>query len=320
MSRLWFVGLLPALGLLLGHAVACMGQSASSPLAPVEPPPSGVAPTTNNETATVEGAPPLFGPIRPVSPWYLDAESALLVNVAMHFNTSVSSVGGDNAVYASSRLFLGYGFESGGSIRLTYRNLTEVGRLGWDGSGDGWSADTNFNANWIDLDFVTREYCLRPGWNVQVEAGARFATRRSGWEYQGQNLREDYTQTYYGGGPHLGLVSRCCLGCSGWTLFNRADTAVTFGSGKMKYNYTPLQADLATFGLPTMRADSHGECQFDLNLQMGLMNRWELERCAVGVGFGVQAEVLSMGALDHDYFDMYGFVNVGAFLRCEVNF
>ena len=70
---------------------------------------------------------------------------------------------------------------------------------------------------------------------------------------------------------------------------------------------------------PRSESTSFSEFQFDLNLQLALVNRWDWRGCAVGFGAGVQADVLTRGALSGE-FSTYGLVNVGPFLRCEIGF
>jgi hypothetical protein len=72
--------------------------------------------------------------------------------------------------------------------------------------------------------------------------------------------------------------------------------------------------------VPTSISNRTSELQFDLGLQLGLMKRWQLERCSVGLGVGVQADVLSMGDLGGGDFNLFGLVNVGPFLRLEIGF
>jgi hypothetical protein len=325
-----FLAFLIAAALLLGHPPAGPGQTAAppplpggQPASPTPPPFAAVPPPSSGAAGFEPACPALFDPARPPSPWYADAEMAVLFNAAVHFNGHVGAVEDDNSVFVSPRVFLGRRFEGGGSVRFTYRNLTEVGHLGSQGSPSGdWSSESHFTTNWFDLDYVSREYAPLDWWRFQWEAGGRLVYRSEGWSDESPYARYEFTHTYFGGGPHFGLTSNALLGDSGWALFGRAETAVTFGGGDSVSRYQPL----LTFGGPFVVdvPSSHGtrtsELQFDLGLQLGLMKRWQLPRASVGLGFGVQADVLSMGNLGGPGFDTFGLVNVGPFLRCEIGF
>jgi hypothetical protein len=302
------------LALLVGHPPAGPAQTVLPPAPPISavPPPAGFEPA----------CPALFDPARPPSPWYADAEMAVLFNTAVHFNGTFGTVDHDNSVFVSPRVFVGRSFDNGSSVRFTYRNLTEVGHLNrYDAASDGWSSESTFTVNWFDLDYVTREYAPCDWWRLQGEAGARLVYRHDGWTDQSVYSRYEYRHNYFGGGPHLGLTSHVLLGDSGWALFGRADTAVTFGGGDEVSRYQPL----LTYGgfvvdVPTSLSNRTSELQFDLGLQLALMKRWQLERCSVGLGLGVQMDVLSRGDLGGGDFNLFGLVNAGPFLRCEIGF
>lgn len=259
---------------------------------------------------------------RPLSPWYVDVETALLGNVAIQVNDELYRVESDHALYLSPRLFVGYRFESGHSVRLTVRDLVEVGNLRRSSSlGGGGPSGSTFSVNWFDLDWVTREMAPLDGWRLQAEAGCRVVFRYQQWCYEDPFQRYRSRHTYFGAGPHLGLSSRLLLGDSGWDLYGRADGAVTFGGGESRFDYELRQLHLTGLVVPPFRhRDGHGEIQFDLSVQLGLMKRWEGDRCGFGLGFGVQAEVLSWGNLEDRNFGTLGLVNVGPFARCEVDF
>src|SRR4051812_5931843 len=79
---------------------------------------SPVAPaTTDSELAGPAGS-RLFETARLVSPWYADAEMAVLSTAALHFNEHVIGAGDSSPLFVSPRVFLGYRFESGSSIRF----------------------------------------------------------------------------------------------------------------------------------------------------------------------------------------------------------
>lgn len=286
------------------------------------------------------------------SPWHVDAEFAVLFNVAMQrdgylyspvaLTSSVAQTGlstsmpmiwpgpsakDNNPVFVSPRVFVSYDFGECGSARLTYRNLTKAGTMnnaeGWPYAD--WSSRRTFTVNWVDLDYVSAEFAPADGWRLRCEAGGRFVHSYNGYRDESPYWRGDTTFTYFGGGPHLGLTSNCRLGDSGWDLFARADAGVTFGGRDAEYRSEakslPYQDVALTIGPYTYRT-STSAYQFDFNLQLGTMRRCQLAGYDVGLGFGVQAEVLSFGTLDNGGGSpgTFGFVNVGPFLRSEVLF
>jgi hypothetical protein len=154
---------------------------------------------------------PLLGPARSPSEWYADGEMAVLLTGAVHFNEGFLPVTTYNPVYVSPRVYLGRRFEGGGAVRFTYRNLTEVGRLGAAYEpDDGWSSDSTFTTNWFDLDYVSREYAPLSRWRVLCELGGRFVFRHEAWRERSPYARYDTTQNYFGGGPHFGPPPTGC--------------------------------------------------------------------------------------------------------------
>jgi hypothetical protein len=328
MSRPSSLGLLAGLCLLIAPSLCCHAQYLSptfaqgDQLATPAPQPFSTVPLGEGELPAGPACPALFETARPLSPWYADAEIAVLFNSAVHLNGQVFSVKDHNAVYLAPRAFLGCRLDGGSSVRFTYRNLTEVGHLGrqevWL---TDWRTETTFTTNWFDIDYVSREYAPLEWWRVQWEAGGRFVFRYEATSYEDPYQRQTFSHTYFGGGPHLGLMSHCLLGRSGWALFGRADAAATFGGGHSSFRLRALQADPGGFvSPPSSDSVSTEEFQIDVNLQLGLMKRWQLENCAIGLGFGVQTDVLSRGDLRDCDFNTFGLVNTGLFLRCEVEF
>jgi hypothetical protein len=288
-----------ALCLLIGPPATSHGQGEN-------PPPLGPATTP----APVEST-------RETSPWYADAEFAVLFNTAVHLNEQVYSVKDYNSVFVSPRVFLGYTFDGGGSARFTYRNLTEVGNAGGQGgSGYGSWSDETFTVNWFDLDYVSREYALSRGWGLRWEAGGRFVYRYSGNSYDTPASVSEFRSSYFGGGPHVGLSSRCPLGDSGWSVFGRADTSITFGGVTEDYR-TAWRSEWLTV-MPTSHRTSFAAYQYDLNLQLGLVRDLQLDAYTARLGLGAQAEVLSFGDFRGGGSGTFGLVNVGPFLRGEV--
>lgn len=315
LPRSWCVRLLGGFCLLVAGAPSAWGQEFFPPGLERQPPvPFPLAPGVTDPL----GAIPLETP-RPMPRWYADAELAVLFTGAVHFNDRFATVERDRPVFISPRLYLGYRMENGGSVRVTYRNLTQVG-FGDSGSPPpGWSLDQWFSTNWFDLDYVSREFAPRDWWRLQLEAGGRFVYRNQGWRSESPYSREDGSDNFFAGGPHLGLTSQALLGDSGWVVYGRADTAVTFGGGYSAYNYQPQGLVYWRSNMSRSDRASFSACQFDLGLQLGLVKRWQWRRYDLGLGAGVQGDLLTLANLQGDV-NAFGLVNVGPFVRLELRF
>jgi hypothetical protein len=297
----WFPGLLAGIGLL---AAAASGRGQESPL-PVITAPDSVGP-----------AGPAAVPV-PTPSWYAGAEVAVLFTAATHYNEHFFAVRGTPAEFLSPRLYLGYDLDGSGSVRFTYRNLTQVDYP--DGPIPGWASGQSFTTNWIDLDYVSPEYAPTDWWRVRWEAGGRLVYRHQDWWFQNSYARTGAAENFVAGGPHIGLASVWMLGQSGWVAFGRADSALSFGDRTVTQDYQPLRPD--PWGLGMSRSDraSFGASQFDLGLQFGLGRRWQWRGRDIGLAAGIQADVMSFANL-HGEFAAVGLVNVGPFVRWEINF
>jgi hypothetical protein len=141
---------------------------------------------------------------------------------------------------------------------------------------------------------------------------------QAGW---GQNpfARTDWADNLVAGGPHIGLTSSWALGQSGWVVFGRADGAVSFGDRTVRQDFQPSQPDPWGQLVPRSDRSSFGASQFDLSLQLGFGRRWQWRDWDVGLTAGIQADALSVANL-RGAFVAAGLVNVGPFLRWEINF
>jgi hypothetical protein len=309
-------GLVAGIGLLSAGATSVRGQGSNPPMLgqpPTTPPTAPVDPG-------VPDGPGRFEVVGPVSPWYADAEFAVLFTGAVHFNEHFAAVTGDSPVFLSPRVYLGRDLEIGGSIRFTYRNLTQVVFPGYGNVGEpDFSSGQSFSTNWFDLDYVSREYAPLDGWRLRWEIGGRLVYRHQGSWYQTSYTREDYSDNFFAGGPHFGLTSQWDLGRSGWYVYGRADTAITFGGGTTVDNYQPRQTDPWGYDVPRTDRMSYDACQFDLGLQLAVGRRWQWRGRDVGLAAGVQMDVISLANMRGE-FAAFGFVNVGPFVRWEMRF
>lgn len=320
--------LLVAVFCVLGGGATSFGQG-FHPADPSSPPPAvpgGPQPLTAPPAQPADlGAltlPSLTETARPQTRWYADGELAVLFNTHLHFDGDFGSVQDNNSVFLAPRVYVGRRFAHGGSVRFTYRNLTEVGTTGDEVTTYGdWSSESTFTTNWFDLDYVSREFAPTSWWRFQLEGGGRMVYRYQCWGSEDTYSRYHSSQDFFGGGPHLGLTSNLLLGRSGWALYGRADTAILFGSGEVKSSYEPRRAYPGGWvQSPYSYKSSFDEYQFDLGLQLGLARRWEWRGRALGVCGGFQMDVLTRGNLNGGEHHTFGFVNMGPFFRCEFGF
>ncbi len=256
----------------------------------------------------------------PLTRWHTDVDFAVMFNSAIQCNWGLYAASMDSPVFLSSRGFLGYRLDDGSAFRFTYRNLTQVG--GTNGDTPYYTSRSGFTTNWFDLDFVSTEFALCDAIPMQLEFGGRFVCREMTHRTGSAFLRTDSTTTFYSGGPHLGWSSNCLLGETGWAIFSRIDTAITFGGGSTRWDYSfPTRSPDWLPLLPVAARNNYSALQFDLNVQLGMMRRWHLEHCDIGLGFGGQLDVLSLGDLgDGPGFDLVGLVNLGPYFRLEIGY
>jgi hypothetical protein len=325
--------LLAALGL-----VACPGHCpAQQKLGPPGPPPSGPpVPVALGANGPPPSGPPVpVGPPPPAAPepvlppdaaacacptwsgWYVGADVAVLwPSVDLHFTGDGRF---DLNATASPRAWVGYQFEQGSSIRLAYRNLDSSGNLVLPlaGEGDLQTAHVNLDANWVDLDYVSRDYTWCGSGRFAWELGGRFTS----WDLDAR--AEDFSglfavkTRYFGGGPHLGLDAAWLFGDDGWALFSRLDGALTFGDDRSRPQLQvagPIPVDLS---LPDRR---RSETEADLVFQVGLSWTHAFHSSWVHVAGGLQVEGWGFRREDPPLFPARGVAAVGPFLGVEYGY
>jgi hypothetical protein len=294
-----------ALALFAGASRPAVAQDFPPPEPAVETSPPG------------DACPTPFLTARKPTPWFADAETAVLFRAFHHVNDHFDRIDRDlETIAVSPRVYLGYRFESGDAIRFSYRNLTEW-QLQQDRTGYAKS-DRGLNVNWFDLDLVTREFAPLTCWRIQAELGGRFVYNHQWYDIDSDWANSEFRSDYFGGGPHVALTSNLLMGESGWSLYGRADAAITFGGvwNKQTTVYRPPYDYLGNDDWTS----SSSAAQLDVDLQLALMKRWQTERCGFGFGVGVQADLLTMFRWDEDNSGSFGLGYVGPFVRFEADF
>jgi hypothetical protein len=122
---------------------------------------------------------------------------------------------------------IGYLFNHGGSLLLSYRNLTSQVNL--TDPADSLSQRIRLNANWLDLTYLSRLYAPGPHLRLQWESGLRGAYLYSDVSNQWPGAAATVRDTFGGAGPHLGGKLAWWFGDTGLSLFTRLDVGVLFG-------------------------------------------------------------------------------------------
>jgi hypothetical protein len=204
------------------------------------------------------------------------------------------------------RAELGYCFQHGGSLYLSYRNLT--GTRTFDDPING-QIHTRLNANWLDLTYLSRPYNPCGGLALQWEAGVRSAYLFGGDNYNGDGWYERTSNTFGGAGPHAGLRLAWWFGQSGWSLFTRFDVAVLFGSTRLRDRggYVDDFGNLVSWDDAHSSGRSVGDARFELGVGYVVpAQRW------LRFDAGFQSEAFTWQSVT--------FSDSGPFLRCVLGF
>ena len=219
----------------------------------------------------------------------------------------------------SPRGILGYRFDCGGAVQLSYQNLTSHGNMDLEIPAFGTQTlNADLNANWADLDYVSREYAPTTHWRLQWELGARIMDRFLGLQAADPSGSLGAGSTFVGAGPHFGGSTSWLLGESGWAIFGRLDGAMVFGSDRWHVASAPA---ISYPALPLGFAKRRGETETDMNLDLGVS--WTTCVTSYWLRFAGGLEVEGMAFEKEDKYGLYPFrsvVSAGPFLRCQIGF
>jgi hypothetical protein len=255
----------------------------TDPPAPATPFGSGFAPP-----------PPLVPPhaapvgwlFSPLPGWYLGLEGDV---VLPHIRAlGVGDTRGTDLDWTfAPRAELGYVFDNGGSVELSYRFLYSGVDFG-DPSATPWARLT-LSENWLDVSYLSRP--LGPcccGLRLQWEAGLRTAFFRSHIHSVTDPEIDNLTANYWGAGPELGLLLTWQFGDSGLSLFTRVSGAALFGRTRETFEATVFD----TFGNPTTGSASQSKFETVGDFRGELGMSWTIGRDPwVRFDFGVRGEV-----------------------------
>jgi hypothetical protein len=249
--------------------------------------------------------------------WYAGGEAAVLWPSAdIHF-TGTGRL--DLGATVSPRVWLGYRFEQGGSIRLTYQNLISSGD-NFVSLEDGSQQDIHLrtDVHWLDLDYVSPDYVFLGSGRFTWEAGGRFTFRELGARATDASGTISTDTSYFGGGPHLGLDAAWLFGDSGWAFFSKLDGALTFG-GDTSHSHFQL-SDPWSPGIASLPRQHRSEVEADGTVRLGLSRTHTFSRGWLRADGGIQVEGMGLGRKDCGDFPYRSVGAAGPFLGMEVGF
>jgi hypothetical protein len=292
------------------HPEVNVGPPPFGPPPPLVAPPSGPFGSGFAPVAELPPSPPLPPPAVwlsvPPPGWFLGLE-ADVVRPMLHGNDTGDRVDLDWTV--TPRLVLGYAFDYGGSVQLTYRYLES--EIGYDYSYEGGPvSDLRLMENWIDLAYHSRP--LGPWYNLrfQWEAGVRTAFLRFSGDFSSDSFSQDGRESFWGAGPEVGGRVIWALGPSGWALFGDTSIGVLFGDSWSRVDTVQQNGPLSP---PTASTDCWSAAQtvVDWRGEFGLS--WALPAHPwFRMDLGVRGEVFC--------WDHVTYSDVGPFLRCLFQF
>jgi hypothetical protein len=241
--------------------------------------------------------------------WFVTLEAAAtLTRVAPNFLLDDNHYYNDLNWTVAPRGTIGYTFEHGGSLLLSYRELATDGDTG-DGS-IGLGQRTRLDANWFDLTYLSRPYLLWEGLRVQWEAGLRGAYLFNDVNSQWATGETDRLHRTFGGaGPHAGVTLAWWFRDTGLSLFTRGDLAVLAGETHSRRESFSGDPNVTVLPWSNEQHTSHGV--FDARFEVGLgyvvpAQRW------LRFDVGYQAEAFTWQYLN--------FNDGGPFVRITLGF
>jgi hypothetical protein len=296
---------------------------ASPPLPPAPPPvvspPPGPPPLLDSTPPfeCPQPTPPMVQPPPPPEPlpfvqprgWFISLEAAAtLPRVGPSFLLDASHYFTDLDWTVAPRGTIGYCFEHGGSLLVSYRQLAAHADTG--DASIGLSQRTRLDANWFDLTYLSRQ-CgvwegLRAQWEVGVRGAQLFGDVASQWP--GGGLDHDH-KTFSGAGPHAGATLAWWFRDTGLSLFGRADLALLAGETHARRD--AFWGDPSAWLFPWSASQCTTHWILDTRFEAGLgyvvpAQRW------LRFDLGYQAEAFTWQHLT--------FSDGGPFLRCTLGF
>jgi hypothetical protein len=237
----------------------------------------------------------------------------------LHKAVAIGSDQPREAWLVSPRATLGYQFGYGGAVLATYQYLGDSARADTDLSafqpGAVVSSRAAIDLHWLDLDYRTAEYAPTPWWRLHGQAGGRLLFQD--YDFRSEEAifryRDQATDHFFAGGPHLGLDNAFLPGDSGLALFGRADVGFLFGEHWFKYG-----SDYGDSGWHN--TSHHSENDLELRLEGGVnwtascLGRW----LRLSTGYQYQERFYLAPLHGGDPFSL--FRSHGPFARCELSF
>jgi hypothetical protein len=205
------------------------------------------------------------------------------------------------------RVMLGYRFEHGGALLLSYRNLSSEVTNAY--LGDSLLQRIRLNANWLDLTYLSRACMPWRRLQVQWEAGVRSAYLYSDVLNQWPGAAAVARDAFGGAGPYGGVRLAWWFGDTGLSLFTRLNAGLLFGQTHERA--TTFYPDASGKVVPWAGGSEDSRAVVDGRFELGL--GYVVPTCLwLRFDVGWQAEAFSWQDLT--------FSDSGPFLRCVVGF
>jgi hypothetical protein len=243
------------------------------------------------------------------SGWFVTLEAAATMpRVAPNFLLDDNHYYNDLNWTVAPRGSIGYCFEHGGALLFSYRELASSADTG-DGSL-GLGQRTRLDANWFDLTYLSRPYCVWEGLRVQWEAGLRGAYLFNDVNSQWGGSESDHLhRTFSGAGAHAGATLAWWFRDTGVSLFTRLDLAVLAGETHTRRDSFSAGPDGTMLPWSNDQHTDHGVLDTRFEVGLGYVvpaQRW------LRFDVGYQAEAFTWQYLT--------FSDGGPFLRCTLGF
>ncbi len=204
---------------------------------------------------------------------------------------------------------LGYKFQHGGSLLLTFRHVASEGNFDNPSGYGPFNERDRFDASWLDLNYLSRPYGpwlnMRLQWQLGVRSAYLFADAQA--QFTGAGLTDH--SHFWGAGPDAGLTLSWALRDTGLALFAHFDAAVLIGQTTERYAsfYTNLD------GSPSNGQDSWRKTRGAVDVRGELGLSWTVPaRHWLRFDVGVQSQTFFWNGLEVN--------NVGPFARCVFGF
>jgi hypothetical protein len=178
----------------------------------------------------------------------------------------------------SPRFELGYRMADGwGQFSIAYRLLDTVGHAtlpGFDLDGSDGYLKSHLDTNVLDFDYGSREFHPAPQTDLQWRLGLRVATVHFDSDAEGYYLEQEFSNNFWGVGPHAAIDINHQFGNSSLGVFARLEGSVLFGEVHQSFEELFVAADGSYLGGATDVHSSQATPMLDFEIGLSWTPRW----------------------------------------------